>query len=536
MIRSILLASLLLLAGESFALQCVKTGTVCADATPCKTISGVQVCLTDPAVNAACWKYTDTYSCTAQTPADYCLAIGSTFGCQQVDSVCATPGATPGSGCMRWTNTYRCGDIAATRSNTIVLDGSYTTSTEVTSATQCVSAANNPTCTLAENANGVRSYACISQPSNCAALQTQGCTLSTSTCLSPAGGTAANCMLYEKSYSCPTAGATSTVLDCGAQQYCTGGNCFNTGHEPDADLALAVSAQEVGRQAMTYVDVDQRLFSGQDGSCVHNSLSSCCDAKGGAVNNSSVGGKILTTVGGQSIFAGSRYMYDIMYNGYQAYRAMSVMSATAAFAGAAATSAAAATSFSMSAYGLAMSYSSVSGFSFAFDPTTFAVAVAILVVVELTSCEQAEKELAQKNGAGLCRQYSSSCNGYFCTSVTRRYCCFNSKLAKIINAAAVTQIGRASSDCTGLTMAEFGTLNFAAIDLGEFTADIMSNIELPTTVHTAVCADGTPPDVTGSCADGSVPSIPSVGTDAIRTDVNAGIQKKLINYYTNGKQ
>ncbi len=536
MIRSILLASLLLLAGESLALQCVKTGTACVDATPCKKISGVDVCLTDPAINAACWQYTDTYNCTTQNPVDYCSAINSTAGCQQVDSVCATPGATPGSGCMRWTNTYRCGASTLTRNNTVLLDSSYTTATDVTSATQCASAADNPTCTLAENASGVRSYTCMSQSSNCAALQSQGCTLSTSTCVSPAGGTAANCMLYEKSYSCPTAGATSTVLDCGAQQYCTGGNCFNSGHTPDTDLALAVSAHEAGRQAMTYVDSNQRLFSGNAESCVHNSLSRCCDSTGGAVKNSSMGGKILTTAGGQSIVAGSKYMYDIMYNGYQAYRAMSAMSATAAFAGAAATSAAAATSFSMSTYGLAMSWSSTTGFSFAFDPTSFAVAVAILIVVELTSCEKAEKELAQKNGAGLCRQYGASCNGFFCTSVTRSYCCFNSKLAKIINTAAVAQIGRANSDCTGLTMTEFGMLNFAAIDLGEFTAEIMSNIQLPTTVNAALCANGVPPDVTGTCADGSVPAIPPNGVDAIRTDVNAGIQRKLINYYTTGRQ
>lgn len=528
MIRSILFASLLLLTGESFALQCVKTGTVCVDATPCKKISGVDVCLTDPAINAACWKYTDTYSCTAQNPVDYCSAIGSTAGCQQVDSVCATPGATPGSGCMKWTNTYRCGDSTATRSNTVLLDSSYTTSTDVTSATQCVSAADNPTCTLAENASGVRSYTCMSQSSNCAALQTQGCTLSTSTCVSPAGGTDANCMLYEKSYSCPTAGATSTVLDCGAQQYCTGGNCFNSGHDPDNDLALAVSAHEVGRQAMTYVDADQRLFSGEFGSCVHNSLSRCCDPKGGAVKNSSIGGKIVTTAGGQVIKAGSAYMYDIMSSTFNAARGGSAMMAAA--------SGAAAGGFSMSAYGLTMTYSSAAGFSFAFDPTSFAVAVAILIVVELTSCEKAEKDLAQKNGAGLCRQFSSTCNGFFCTSITRSYCCFNSKLAKIINTAAVAQIGRANSDCTGLTMAEFGALNFAAIDLGEFTAEIMSNITLPTAVQTSVCADGTPPDVTGTCADGSTPTSPPSGTDAIRTDVNLGIQQKLINYYTTGKQ
>ncbi|MDP2762798.1 MAG: conjugal transfer protein TraN [Sideroxyarcus sp.] len=398
---------------------------------------------------------------------------------------------------MRWTNTYRCGASTAPRTNTVVLDGPYTTATDVISATQCVSPADNPTCTVAENVAGVRTYTCMSHQSNCAALQSQGCTLSTSNCISPAGGTANNCMLYEKSYSCTTAGGTSTVLDCGSQQYCTGGNCFNTGHEPDADMVLAVSAQEIGRQAMTYMDSNNRLFSGIAESCDQDSLSRCCDSKGGAVKNSSIGGKILTTAGGQAIKAGSAYMYDIMSNTYNAMRGGEAMMAAA--------STAAASGFSMSAYGLSMTYSASAGFSFAFDPTSFAVAVAVLVVVELTSCEQSEKELAQKNGAGLCRQYGSACNGFFCSSVTRSYCCFNSKLAKIINTAAISQLGRANSDCSGLTMEEFGRMNFAAIDLSEFTAEIMSTVTLPS-------------------------------TGAINTDVNSGIQQKLQNYYTRGKQ
>jgi conjugal transfer mating pair stabilization protein TraN len=304
--------------------------------------------------------------------------------------------------------------------------------------------------------------------------------------------------LNEKTYSCPSAAGSTTVLDCGSQQYCTGGNCFNAGHEPDGDLAAAVVAHELGRQGATYMDANQRLFSGNAESCDQDSLSRCCDPKGGAVKNSSIGGRILTTVGGQAISAGSAYMYDVMSTAYDSLRGIEAMSA-------AATTGAAAGGYSMSAYGLTMTYSSSAGFSFAFDPTTFAVAVAVLVIVEVTSCPQDEKELAQKNGAGLCRHYSSNCNGFFCTSVTRRFCCFNSKLAKIINTAAVTQLGRANSDCSGLTMAEFGGLNFAAIDMSEFISEIMSTATLPS-------------------------------TGPINTDVGNSVQQKLQNYYTRGKQ
>lgn len=505
MIRTIIFALLLLFAGQSLAAQCVKTGSVCVDATPCKKISGVDVCLTDAAINATCWDYADTYNCLAQAPVDYCAAIAATTGCMQTSSVCA-PGATSTTGCSRWTNTYRCGGSTTPPASMMVLNTSHTVITEPTPATQCVSPTDNPTCTVAETVAGVKSYTCISQPSTCAPLTAKGCTLSSSVCVSPAGGNAANCLLYEKSYSCPSATPPSTVLNCGNNQYCTGGNCFNAGHTPDPDLAKAVLAHEIAREATTYMDANQKIFGGKFESCIQNPLGHCCDAKGGAVRNSSIGGSVLTTVGGQTIIAGSAYMFDMMYSGYQAYRAMSAMSATASFAGSAAASAAASSTFSMSSYGLTMTYSANAGFSFAFDPTSLAIAVAIYVIMDLSSCEQPEKMLAMKNGEGLCRRVSGGgCADPICFGSQQNYCCFNSLLAKIINTAAVTQLGRADTDCGGLTMAEFDKLDFARIDFSEFIAKILSTVKLP-------------------------PNGP------INTDANNTMTKKLANFYRTGKQ
>lgn len=513
MIRSIFLSLFLLFAAQSYGAQCTKTGSTCVDATPCKKISGVDVCLSS--LGATCWKYTDTYSCVDKAAVDYCAAISATPGCQQINSVCAQSGT---SGCMRWTNTYQCGNSSTQPTNTVVLDTTYTIVTDTINTSACDSVSANPSCQLASHVctepagtrviNGLSvykdcwawtdSYSCLGAvQSDCSLLTAKGCAFSSSSCLSPTGATGANCLLKENTYSCQT-GDSTTVLDCGSQQYCTGGNCYNSGHEPDTDLAAAVASHEIGRQAATYIDANQRIFSGTAESCDQDSLSRCCDSKGGAVKNSSIGGKIITTAGGQAISAGSSYMYDIMSNTYNAMRGGEAMMA-------AATTGAATSGLSMSAYGLTMTYSSTAGFSFAFDPTTFAVAVAVLVIVEVTSCPKDEKELAQKNGAGLCRHYSSNCNGFFCTSVTRRYCCFNSKLAKIINTAAVTQLGRANSDCSGLTMDEFGRMDFSAIDMSEFMAEIMATATLPS-------------------------------TGAINTDVNNSVQQKLLNYYTRGKQ
>ena len=539
MMHSILISILLLLASSSFAATCIKSGTVCADSTPCKTISGVQVCLTDPAINATCWKYTDSYSCLAQPPVNYCAAIASTAGCTPIASVCTTPGATPGSACVRWTDTYRCGTSPVMRMNTVSLNSTHTTTSDVTPAPQCALPAHNPTCTIAETVNGIPTYTCRSEQSNCAAIATTaGCTLSASTCVSPMGGTAANCLLYEKSYSCPSSvvGATSTILDCGSSQFCTGGNCFNAGHVPDGDIGSAVIGHEISRQATIYADGNGLLFSGESNSCNHNPLGRCCSPKGGAVNNRSIGGNILVTAGGQAIAAGSAYMYDAASTAYNTARGIEAIVATGAGA--------AAGGYSMSAYGLTMTYTAATTagaggtFTFAFDPTTFAIAVAIMIVVELSSCEPEEKTLAMKNGAGLCRQSASSCNDLLCFSVRRTYCCFNSKLAKIVNTAAVHQLGRANNDCSGMTTTEFGMLDFSKIDMSEFTAEIMANLNLPTTLsQLEKCANGAVPNSAGTCADGSVPALQTVtGVDGITVDVNNSVMQRMQNYFTSGQQ
>ena len=498
MIRSILLTALLLFAGESFAASCVKTGSVCVDtgdANGCKVINSVKVCLSDPAINATCWKYTDTYNCMPPGAVNYCAAINTTTGCAQVSSTCS---ASDSTGCTRWTNTYQCGGGTTPAINTVVLNSSYTMVTAPSTATQCATPAANPTCTLA-NAT-TNDYSCISQSSNCDALQQNtNCTLSTSTCIS---GVNPNCTLSQNIYQCLNTPASSSItVNCGAEQYCTGSNCFNSGHTPDTDLANAVAANEVMREAGVYMTGDQKIFSGDSRSCIQDSLGNCCESSSGATNNSSIGQQIKRTAGGQVLKAGSKYVYDIVTNVYHdAQRGMGAMAAVASGAGDA--------TFSLSTYGISMTYSAGaagSGLSFGFDPTSLAIELAIVVIVDLMSCSSDEKTLAMENGAHLCRKVGSECLGTFCPQVKQTYCCFNSVLSKIVNTAATVQLGKAYTDCSGLTTAQFGQLDFSKIDMSEFTASISSSVQLPS-------------------------------TGAINTDVGNTIQTKMNNYYTKGQQ
>jgi len=88
---------------------------------------------------------------------------------------------------------------------------------------------------------------------------------------------------------------------------------------------------------------------------------------------------------------------------------------------------------------------------------------------------------------------------------TEAYCCFNSRLARIINTEGGAQIGRPATDCSGFTPSQFAALDFSRIDLSEFIAEIMANVQMP-------------------------------NTSAINTDGTAAMQRKLNNYYTRGRQ
>jgi len=492
-----------------------------------------EVCLSQ--LGLSCWNYEDTYDCLQPDAVDYCAAISQVPGCRQTGSVCSVTDTVFGSGCMKWTNTWQCGAGVSQPANTVALDTTYTITSDTIDASACSSLSANPSCKLASHTciepagtrtiNGLPvykdcwawqdDYSCLGPiQSDCAALQNRGCTLNSSKCVSY--GINNTCTLTEHVYSCTDKPAsTSTVVDCGGSQYCTGGNCFGAGHVPDTDLAKAAAVMEMSRQAGNYMDPGSlTVFGGEPGSCKNKlgGLSNCCNAKGdgaGLTNSRTMGGKILTTAGGQAIMAGSKYMYDVMYNSYQAYKAMAATAATIGFAGSAASMAAAATTYQMSAYGITMSYSASAGFTFGFDPASLAVSVAIMVVADYLACEQPEKMLGMKKGQNLCRFAGSHCSksllGGICIEVTENYCCFNSRLARIMNTAGAAQLGRPASDCSGFTPDEFASIDFSKVDLSEFEAEIMASVQLPS-------------------------------TNAVGTDASLTIQQKISNYYTRGKQ
>lgn len=89
-------------------------------------------------------------------------------------------------------------------------------------------------------------------------------------------------------------------------------------------------------------------------------------------------------------------------------------------------------------------------------------------------CNNSEKELKKKRQAGLCTYVGEFCSkkwkiGFvkICVEKKRSYCCFNSKLARILQECGRPQIGKGwgaaqSPNCSGYTIDEFSRVDFTS--------------------------------------------------------------------------
>ena len=277
--------------------------------------------------------------------------------------------------------------------------------------------------------------------------------------------------------------SSTTASNCPSNVFCLAGSCFNTSYTKDGDFARSMSFMEAAREAGVYLDtVNMRVFKGEANSCRDRLFKNCCssDASGAGMSNQSLYG------------VGSRLVYDVLMNADNReflYQGMSALLTSGGFSG------------SFTSYGVTVAVNGTalpagsavlySGDSLviAFDPWSLAIAVVIYVVMSLTSCNESEGKLAMKEGAGLCHTIGSYCSSClrilgFCVSCvenTTGKCCFNSKLARIINEQGRLQFSKGwgsaqRPDCSGFTIAQLQSLDFASMDLTEFYAAIVPSL------------------------------------------------------------
>ena len=127
-----------------------------------------------------------------------------------------------------------------------------------------------------------------------------------------------------------------------------------------------------------------------------------------------------------------------------------------------------------------------------FNPATIIIAVVIMVVMKVLmgkGCDQGDIQTGMQEKAKQCHYVGDYCyKKYFfgCVQKAKGYCCFNSKMARIIQEQGRPQLttfqpngdwGAGNSpNCRGFTPDEFQALDFSKIDLSEYFADIQKDL------------------------------------------------------------
>jgi conjugal transfer mating pair stabilization protein TraN len=240
---------------------------------------------------------------------------------------------------------------------------------------------------------------------------------------------------------------------------------------------------EAAREAGVYIETDNmEVFRGEHNRCRHRLLKNCC-------NTNSAGAGMSN----QSMYnVGSRLVFDTLMNSGNReflYQGMSALLTGGGFSGTFTTY-----GVTVAVNGAALPAGSVVLYSgqsvvVAFDPWSLVIAIVIYIILSLTSCNPEEGKLAMKEGAKLCHTVGTRCTSCFmllgkcvsCIEHTTAKCCFNSVLARLINEQGRAQIGKGWGsaefpDCSGFTVAQLQSLNFAAMDLTEFYASIVPTL------------------------------------------------------------
>ena len=99
------------------------------------------------------------------------------------------------------------------------------------------------------------------------------------------------------------------------------------------------------------------------------------------------------------------------------------------------------------------------------------------LLVGLANCSASEKELAKERNAGNTHYLGKYCSRKIifgiCVRRSRAWCVFGSKLGRILQQQGRKQLGIGWSSCRGLTVPEIEGIDFANLDLSEFTENLM---------------------------------------------------------------
>ncbi|HGF7153689.1 TPA: conjugal transfer protein TraN [Vibrio mimicus] len=272
---------------------------------------------------------------------------------------------------------------------------------------------------------------------------------------------------------CPLGNQYQCVAN-GAAKYCSPNKCVDktdSSNEEvkDVDGNMLVDDGKRNDQGLCLDQV--YIYNGRGQRClksgIETAFQNCCKDKGkvfqdGAGAYSSIGTASQTISG----------LYSVAEMAYVTYSAQTAAGVSSAFAAELAASAA------------------QQQLLIAFDPTTIAISVAMHFVMEwvMNACDQMDMETAMAHSSGYCVEVGEYCKKKIkfigCVQKARSFCCFNSKLARIIQEQGRPQLTTVNGfgtpsepNCRGFTPEEFQRIDFAKIDLGEYIEELQKHTQ-----------------------------------------------------------
>lgn len=268
----------------------------------------------------------------------------------------------------------------------------------------------------------------------------------------------------QTTYTCPTAG--NSCVDNNGTQQCSPNTCIDLDTTPAIDTtAPALSELDDGNRDATGACAEQtKMFSGRNLSCKKSGFSQDCCKDTGKVLSDSTGSHLSNAITGAVVNETIATTYQVAQGAYASYIAQYTYLTGASGGGLSAVAAGA-------------------------EAATYAAdgaQIAISIVVEFISCGQQDTEAAILNGSGYCHEVGTYCSKEWpavgCIVKSKSYCCFNSKLARIMQQQGRSQLGISwgnadSPNCAGLTPEQFQSLDFSRIDMSEYYQDLVGQSE-----------------------------------------------------------
>ena len=371
-------------------------------------------------VHRDCWAYAVQYRCFNGNYTDYCQTIHDTIGCEQISNTCTETGKD--GLCDKYLLSYRCGNLLKAAKGETLLDSEYTIVKDELDRTECTP-------------HEIKE--------NCAEIG-EACSEGAETRIINGLPVAKDCWKYAKKYSCKTG---SYLSDC------------------DELAATCKLSQELC------------LEYGKDGSCNHSEKHYVCDE---------FAGKAPKTTRCRTRYCIDGDCEDGSYEPNENMgKAISYLSVLKNLKGDIDQSSCsqenpkACTIFKGEAQSCRKAVTSAR--NCCSDKKGWAENAKLL------GCKEDERLLSKRKEAGLCHHVGTYCKTKSpkpfstCLEKKQSYCCFQSKIARIIQQQGKAQLGLSwgsveQPDCSPMTIEQLQRLDFSKINLQEIYQDAAKNL------------------------------------------------------------